>query len=221
LLGEKVDVFYLRIVDRNIEGLQAEYHIPWATARDNFFKPKEAAEEVPLWLVDTSDSNLCECLTTQVAPGANTVNIYLPEVNRWLVIPIHPGKYVSKRLQCGWKPIKVYITRYSRGRKSKLHWYLALVLRAKFRSEKSKYGLFTFRGLKVSLRPKSLDDLRYLSDEDIDKKAKLLIMGYYNNYAEIPDRPKSKLPEKKDLRPIVDGPLPLPYGSPTAQSVEV
>ena len=205
-----MNIHYMRITEKmEIVGLNSTQHISWSDARNNFFAPREKTDELPIWLMDTADARHYECVNTQMKAGAKSINLYLDEIKKWLIIPVRPSKIIRAMLIKDYKPVRVYITRCIRGVRSVKNWYVAVLMRPAFHMEKSKNNLFSFCNNKISFRPKSITDPTFVDADNIEKIARLCMLGKTG----IPTSQAKPL-SKNLLRPVVDGPLPLPAGAP-------
>ena len=169
-----MDVFYLRVSDRHTEGfLDPNLHCSWLEFKAAVER-REAEGADPFWALDVSANALVRaCANTILSAGATTVQIFSPPLNRWIIFPVQPSNLLDRALSKGY-PIKVFLTRFNHGRKSK-KWFLVFVVARQTKGTGKDPYSQKFRGQRVSLEPLSIDNPIYVDDGKILQRAYVLI----------------------------------------------
>lgn len=146
-------IYYLRLVDRPVIGLDPALHIEWKDV-------KPMLEQHNFLVIASGDANNLSCKDVKYGGAANEVHVFNSTIKKWVIFPVSPSYMFSEATRKGSVPIKAAITKYQNGRKTK--WKIATLM-----AHPKKDCVHTFLNEQFSLAAKAWDNPTFEDDDKI------------------------------------------------------
>ena len=145
--------------------------VPWSDIR-SYFSDRELRGEEPIWVLDGANTMIASCTRVQLRLSDNAVYIFMPAIKKWVAFHIRASKQLQAVLEKNHQILKVYLTRYTRGKKSSHHWFLSFVACLPHKT----ITYHNFRRVRVNLAPANVFSPQFLDDSKINNQAVSLMM---------------------------------------------
>lgn len=180
-----MEVYYLRVEDKVIPGLDSTMHIQWVDLRPQFERRVEDKGE-KFFPVAQANATEFSCPGLKYSGTSSEVHIYIPDRNLWAIFPVKPSIKFRDALRRG-VPIKIVLTKYVQGRPG--DWRLAFLI-----ARRKESGIYAFNGKKFNLGPSSFDDDEFMDSKALGDALKERITRQKRSYRQIIAAEKLPLP---------------------------